>query len=136
MTGQLIDKDDALPERELLARLATLPHKAEVPPDVWETVASRIGKEEPHPMPAPRPRRPRFAMQAAAALVLFAGSEYVAALASLRRQDDPACRSQGREAALATLQGAAYELEKLGADDLGVRQALERVGPARNLVRF
>jgi anti-sigma factor RsiW len=68
----------------------------------------------------------------AAAEVQRQGSEYIAALASLTaehgRPGDPAL-DQGREAALSTLYGAAYELDKLPSEDLS--QVLNAVSVTR-----
>lgn len=52
-----------------------------------------------------------------AAEVQRAGSQYIAALSSLRSVEGPPL-DQGREAALSTLYGAAYELDKLPSEDL------------------
>lgn len=52
-----------------------------------------------------------------AAEVQRAGSQYIAALSSLRSIEGQPL-DQGREAALSTLYGAAYELDKLPSEDL------------------
>ena len=52
-----------------------------------------------------------------AAEVQRTGSQYIAALSSLRSVQGPPL-DQGREAALSTLYGAAYELDKLPSEDL------------------
>lgn len=52
-----------------------------------------------------------------AAEVQRTGSQYIAALSSLTSEQGPAL-DQGREAALSTLYGAAYELDKLPSEDL------------------
>lgn len=59
-----------------------------------------------------------------AAEVQRAGSQYIAALSSLRSVEGPPL-DQGREAALSTLYGAAYELDKLPSEDLS--QVLQAV---------
>lgn len=72
---------------------------------------------------------------AAAAEVQRAGSEYVAALASLRRLEGPGdslAKEQGCEAALSTLYGAAHELTKLSPDDQGARRILQTVSVTRS----
>lgn len=52
-----------------------------------------------------------------AAEVQRTGAQYIAALSSLRSVEGPPL-DQGREAALSTLYGAAYELDKLPSEDL------------------
>lgn len=88
-------------------------------------LVGRSSVEPPRPALRPDPLR-------AAAEVQRRGSEYVAALASLTaehgRPGDPVL-DQGREAALATLYGAAYELDKLPSEDLS--QVLYAVNATR-----
>jgi hypothetical protein len=60
-----------------------------------------------------------------------AGTEYVAALAALRRETRAEVRGQGREAALATLFGAAHELTRLTPEDAATSQVLTSVSRAR-----
>ena len=164
-------------ERDILQRLGTLPREAQPPRDLWAGVAARLAASAPgRPLQAPRRRPWRYLIQAAAALLLFAGgflagelrsarqapqprlaaqgdpfamaaevqrtgTEYVTALASLRRLDDPASQAQGREAALSVLYGAAHELTRLAPDDTEARQLLESVSTTRRsgatrIVRF
>jgi hypothetical protein len=59
------------------------------------------------------------------------GSEYVAALASLRESRDPQVRRQGSEAALSTLYGAARELTRISPEDPGALNILDTVSTAR-----
>jgi len=166
-------------ERDILQRLGTLPQEAQPPRDLWAGVAARLAASAPgRPLQAPRrrPRPGRYLIQAAAALLLFAGgflagelrgarqapqprlaaqgdpfavaaevqrtgTQYVTALASLRKLDDPATKAQGREAALSVLYGAAHELTRLAPEDAEARQLLETVSTTRRsgatrIVRF
>jgi hypothetical protein len=68
---------------------------------------------------------------APAAEVQRAGTEYVAALAALRREPQPEVRGQGREAAFAALFGAAHELTRLTPEDDAASQVLRTVSEAR-----
>jgi len=64
-----------------------------------------------------------------------AGSAYVAALASLtdlRSADGPGEYTQGREAAMGALYGAAFELARLSPDDPDVLQVLQILEDRRN----
>ena len=163
-------------ERDILQRLGTLPREAQPPRDLWAGVAARLAASpgpQARPLQAPRrrPRLGRLLIQAAAALLLFAGgflagqlrslrpaaqppsaaqgdpfavaaevqrtgTQYVTALASLRKlKDDPATQAQGREAALSVLYGAAHELTRLSPDDAGARQLLETVSTTRSTAR-
>ena len=60
-----------------------------------------------------------------------AGTEYVAALAALRREPRAEVRGQGREAALAALVGAAHELTRLTPEDAAASEVLSTVSQAR-----
>jgi hypothetical protein len=61
-------------EQDLLLRLAALPQEAEPARDLWSGIAARIAPEVPATLPArSRPRRFRFVVQAAAAVLIFAG---------------------------------------------------------------
>lgn len=70
-----------------------------------------------------------------AAEVQRTGTQYVTALASLRKLDDSATRAQGREAAMSVLYGAAHELTRLSPDDTGARQLLQTVSTTRSTAR-
>ena len=64
-----------------------------------------------------------------------AGSAYVAALASLtdlRGADGPGEYTQGREAAMGALYGAAFELARLSPDDPDVLQVFQILEDRRN----
>lgn len=60
-----------------------------------------------------------------------AGTEYVAALAALRREPRAEIRGQGREAALSALVGAAHELARLAPEDAAASEVLSTVSQAR-----
>jgi hypothetical protein len=60
-----------------------------------------------------------------------AGTEYVAALAALRREPRAEVRVQGREAAFATLFGAAHELTRLTPEDDTEPEILSTVSEGR-----
>jgi hypothetical protein len=60
-----------------------------------------------------------------------AGTEYVAALAALRREPRAEVRGQGREAALAALFGAAHELTRLTPEDAAASQVLSTISRVR-----
>jgi hypothetical protein len=68
---------------------------------------------------------------AAAAEVQRAGSAYVSALSRLDERTGPLEREQGVDAALSTLQGAAYELARLRPDDPQAGRILYTVSEAR-----
>lgn len=68
---------------------------------------------------------------AAATEVQRAGSEYVSALARLREAEVTSERDQGVDAALSTLQGAAYELVRLKPNDPQAGRILYTVSEAR-----
>ncbi|HJU86745.1 MAG TPA: hypothetical protein VJ788_05200, partial [Gemmatimonadota bacterium] len=76
-------------------------------------VGQRWGRPSDAEMPQSLPEGPL----AAAAEVQRAGSEYVSALSRLDESAGVAERDQGVDAALSTLQGAAYELVRLRPDD-------------------
>lgn len=61
-----------------------------------------------------------------------AGTEYVAALAALRREPRAEVRGQGREAALSALVGAAHELARLAPGDAAASEVLSTVSQARD----
>lgn len=61
-----------------------------------------------------------------------AGTEYVAALAALRREPRAEIRGQGREAALSALVGAAHELARLAPGDAAASEVLSTVSQARD----
>ncbi|MES1243297.1 MAG: hypothetical protein ABUT39_16920 [Acidobacteriota bacterium] len=70
-----------------------------------------------------------------------AGTEYVAALAALRREPRSEVRGQGREAAFAAMFGAAHELARLTPEDDTESEVLSAVsagreGVARQAVHF
>lgn len=78
-------------------------------------VAGRYVEKQPSPV-----ERPSIEGLAAAAEVQRTGAAYVKALADLRAsksQLSTAVRAQGRDAAVATLEGAAWELKQLGGND-------------------
>jgi hypothetical protein len=77
--------------------------------------------------PAPSPQGPL----AAAAEVQRAGSAYVSALSRLDANAGVVERDQGVDAALSTLQGAAYELVRLRPDDPQAGRILYTVSEAR-----
>ena len=79
------------------------------------------------PAPAPAPQGPL----AAAAEVQRAGSAYVSALSRLDENAGALERDQGVDAALSTLQGAAYELVRLRPDDPQAGRILYTVSEAR-----
>jgi len=83
------------------------------------------------PTQAPAPIRLEPDALRSAIEVQRTGSEYVAALATLRSTDDPKVRLQGREAALSTLYGAARELTRISPEDRGASNILETVSTAR-----
>jgi hypothetical protein len=56
-------------EQDLLRRLAALPREAEPDRDLWPGIAARLTA----PVPIARPGRARWLVQAAAAVLLFAG---------------------------------------------------------------
>jgi hypothetical protein len=85
--------------------------------------------------PAPQPRLAAQDSFTMAAEVQRTGTEYVTALASLRKLDDPASQAQGREAALSVLYGAAHELTRLSPDNAEARQLLEAVSTTRSTAR-
>jgi hypothetical protein len=85
---------------------------------------SRPAAEPPAAVPVESPLAP-------AAEVQRAGTEYVAALAALRQETREEVRGQGREAALATLFGAAHELARLTPEDAAASQVLTTVSRAR-----
>lgn len=64
-----------------------------------------------------------------------AGTEYVAAVAALRQEPRAEVRVQGREAAFATLFGAAHELTRLTPEDDTESEVLSTVSEARGGVR-
>lgn len=87
------------------------------------------------PATEPVPTLAQASPLAAAAEVQRAGTEYVAALASLRRLEGAGhslAKEQGCEAAMSTLYGAAHELTKLSPDDQGARQILQTVAVTRS----
>jgi hypothetical protein len=132
---------------QLAARLRELPAVAEPARDLWPGIAARIAAREISAQ-RPRRGRAFFQTAAALAIfavgvlvgrgtverpaeisrasqdplraaaeVQRTGSQYIAALSSLTSEQGPALL-QGREAALSTLYGAAYELDKLPSEDL------------------
>ncbi|HEU4463688.1 MAG TPA: hypothetical protein VFS53_01450 [Gemmatimonadota bacterium] len=147
-------------DRELEARLARAPREAEPARDLWPDVARSIAAErerrlaprlplqiaaalalfvggvivgqrwsEPSPgeAPAPVPDGPL----AAATEVQRAGSAYVSALSRLDESAGALEREQGVDAALSTLQGAAWELVRLRPDDPQAGRILYTVSEAR-----
>jgi hypothetical protein len=139
--------NEDLRHEELAARLRDLPGEAEPARDLWPGVAARIASREAPARrpgrgriflqmaaalaifaggvvvgrgtvarPAEIPRASQNPLRAAAE-VQRTGSQYIAALSSLTSEQGPALE-QGREAALSTLYGAAYELDKLPSEDL------------------
>ncbi|HKV11303.1 MAG TPA: hypothetical protein VJ725_24385 [Thermoanaerobaculia bacterium] len=76
---------------------------------VW---VGRATVERPAEIPGANPDPLRTASE-----VQRTGAQYIAALSSLSSVDGPHL-DQGREAALSTLYGAAYELDKLPSEDL------------------
>jgi hypothetical protein len=138
------DEDERL--EEIAARLRELPAEAEPARDLWPGIAARITARE-APVRRPGRGRVLLQMAAALAIfaggvavgrgtvegpeeariagdplqtaaeVQRTGAQYIAALSSLTSEQGPALE-QGREAALSTLYGAAYELDKLPSEDL------------------
>ncbi|HET7693807.1 MAG TPA: hypothetical protein VFM44_12035 [Gemmatimonadota bacterium] len=90
-------------------------------------VGQRWGEPSRAETPAPIPEGPL----AAATEVQRAGSAYVSALSRLDERADPLERDQGVDAALSTLQGAAYELVRLRPDDPQTGRILYTVSEAR-----
>lgn len=68
---------------------------------------------------------------AAAEEVQRTGTEYVAAVAALREETRSEVRTQGREAALSTVYGAAHELTRLSPDDADASRLLSTASRAR-----
>ena len=91
-------------------------------------VGQRWGETVPAAPPPPAPEGPL----AAAAEVQRAGSEYVSALSRLDESDGALEREQGVDAALSTLQGAAFELVRLRPDDPQAGRILYTVSEARS----
>lgn len=91
-------------------------------------VGQRWGETAPAAPPQPDPEGPL----AAAAEVQRAGSEYVSALSRLDESDGALEREQGVDAALSTLQGAAFELVRLRPDDPQAGRILYTVSEARS----
>ena len=91
-------------------------------------VGQRWGETAPAASPPPAPEGPL----AAAAEVQRAGSEYVSALSRLDESDGALEREQGVDAALSTLQGAAFELVRLRPDDPQAGRILYTVSEARS----
>ncbi|HUF89597.1 MAG TPA: hypothetical protein VMR66_06415 [Gemmatimonadota bacterium] len=149
-----IDRD-----RELEARLGRAPREAEPARDLWPAVARAIadpaagssrsarwrtplriaaaialfaggvvvGQRWERPAPLPAAAETPYGT---AAEVQRAGSEYVTALARLRAGGVGEW-DQGVDAALSTLQGAAYELVRLRPDDPQAGRILYTVSEAR-----
>ena len=90
-------------------------------------VGQRWGEPAPAAPPAPASRGPL----AAAAEVQRAGSEYVSALSRLDESAGELEREQGVDAALSTLQGAAWELVRLRPEDPHAGRILYTVSEAR-----
>lgn len=90
-------------------------------------VGQRWGEPSRAEMPAPIPEGPL----AVAAEVQRAGSAYVSALSRLDESAGALERDQGIDAALSTLQGAAYELVRLRPDDPQAGRILYTVSEAR-----
>ena len=90
-------------------------------------VGQRWGEPSRAEMPAPVPDGPL----AAATEVQRAGSAYVSALSRLDESAGAMERDQGVDAALSTLQGAAYELVRLRPDDPQAGRILYTVSEAR-----
>ena len=133
-------------DRDLDERLASLPREASPEKDLWPVVRGALERrrgtgrsrgwlrvaaaaalfasgmfagQHRHARDADSPRLGPGGMAAAAA-VQRAGTDYVAALAELRGAKArlaPDVVGQGRDAAVAALEGAAWELKQLGADD-------------------
>ena len=92
-------------------------------------VGQRWGETQRVDTPAAEPT-PRGTL-AAAAEVQRAGTAYVSALSRLDESAGPLERDQGVDAALSTLQGAAYELVRLRPDDPQAGRILYTVSEAR-----
>jgi hypothetical protein len=90
-------------------------------------VGQRWGEPTRAETPPPAPGAPL----AAAAEVQRAGSAYVSALSRLDESTGRLEREQGVDAALSTLQGAAYELVRLRPDDPQAGRILYTVSEAR-----
>ncbi len=90
-------------------------------------VGQRWGEPSRAGTPAPVPDGPL----AAATEVQRAGSAYVSALSRLDESSGAVERDQGVDAALSTLQGAAYELVRLRPDDPQAGRILYTVSEAR-----
>ena len=90
-------------------------------------VGQRWGEPSRAETPAPVPEGPL----AAAAEVQRAGSAYVSALSRLDESAGAIEREQGVDAALSTLQGAAWELVRLRPDDPQAGRILYTVSEAR-----
>jgi hypothetical protein len=90
-------------------------------------VGQRWGETPRMETPPPAPAGPL----AAAAEVQRAGSAYVSALSRLDEKAGPLEREQGVDAALSTLQGAAWELVRLRPDDPQAGRILYTVSEAR-----
>jgi hypothetical protein len=90
-------------------------------------VGQRWGESPRAEAPQPLPQGPL----AAAAEVQRAGSAYVSALSRLDESAGAAEREQGVDAALSTLQGAAWELARLRPDDPQAGRILYTVSEAR-----
>jgi hypothetical protein len=90
-------------------------------------VGQRWGEPAPAVPPAPASRGPL----AAAAEVQRAGTEYVSALSRLDESAGELEREQGVDAALSTLQGAAWELVRLRPEDPHAGRILYTVSEAR-----
>ena len=133
---------DAQPERDLWPALrASLPPRETAQGRRWLPVAAGIllfgaglltGRYL--DVPAAREEVPAPTALAAAAEVQRTGAAYVRALADLRVAQPalpPAVVVQGRSAAIATLEGAAWELRKIGPRDSTATQILAVASSAR-----
>ena len=90
-----------------------------------------VGQRWGEPTRADTPPPAAGAPLAAAAEVQRAGSAYVSALSRLDESAGPLEREQGVDAALSTLQGAAWELVRLRPDDPQAGRILYTVSEAR-----
>jgi hypothetical protein len=133
---------EALPARDLWPEIEaqlTRPAPARRPPALLRLAAAlllfasgvavghvwgRSASEPPAVAPVVGPLAPATEVQRA-------GTEYVAALAALRREPRAEVRVQGREAAFAALFGAAHELTRLTPEDDAASQVLRTVSQAR-----
>lgn len=162
---------DDIPEIPGLPEITRLPREAAPARDLWPEIEARLGQSVPVRRRRPRFLRLAAAVLlfasgvtvgqvwsrppaetpavvkaqdplAPATEVQRAGTEYVAALAALRREPRAEVRGQGREAAFAAMFGAAHELAGLTPEDDTESEVLSLVseahgqGGARRAVHF